>query len=79
MLSNMGVREVIKTIRDKKGWTPSELARQSGVSKQMINHWQQHGASHASIKHLIKLQECSGLTVSQFWKLLKDEHGGLDE
>jgi transcriptional regulator with XRE-family HTH domain len=75
----MGVKDVIKIIREKTGWTPSELARASGISKQMIHHWQKHGASHASIKHLIKLQEVSGLSVAQFWKLLKDEHGALDE
>lgn len=74
----MGVQKIIKTIRDKTGWGPSELARASGISKQMINHWQKHGASHASIRHLIKLQEVSGLSVAQFWKLLKDESDALD-
>ena len=28
---------------------------------------------------LIKLQEASGLGVTQFWKLLKDEHHEIDE
>ncbi len=67
----MGVKQIIETIRNKKDWRPADLARATGISKQMINHWQRHGARSVAIKHLVALKRASGMTWAQVGKMLE--------
>jgi transcriptional regulator with XRE-family HTH domain len=69
----MGVKALIKAIMDEKGWTAHKLARESGVSKQMISHWTRYGASSVAIRHLIALKHASGFSWSRIGEILSDE------
>lgn len=72
MLSDMGVKKIIERIRTEKDWRPTDLARATGISKQMIFHWQKFGATSIAIKHLVALKRASGLTWNQIGKMLED-------
>lgn len=71
----MGVKKIIERIRTEKNWRPADLSRATGISKQMINHWQRYGAQSVAIKHLVALKRASGLSWSQLGKMLEE----LDE
>lgn len=68
----MGVKRLIETIRTAKDWKPADLSRATGISKQMINHWQKHGASSVAIKHLVALKRASGLSWAKVGKMLEE-------
>lgn len=68
----MGVKRIIETIRKEKEWRPADLSRATGISKQMINHWQKHGATSVAIKHLVALKKASGMSWSQLGKMLEE-------
>ena len=77
-LWNMPVKKLIKTILSEKQWTAYRLGQETGISKQMISHWTRYGASSIAIRHLLALQRASGMSVSQFWKLLESEYSTDD-
>lgn len=72
MVSDMGVKRLIETIRTAKEWRPADLSRATGISKQMINHWQKHGATSVAIKHLVALKRVSGLSWAKIGKMLEE-------
>lgn len=69
----MGVKALIKQILERKEWTAHRLAKESGISKQMISHWTRHGATSVAIRHLVALKECSGLSWSKVGEILAGE------
>lgn len=48
------VEERIYTIREKSGYTQEELAKKLGVSRSLVNNWE-NGYANISLKQLIKL------------------------
>jgi DNA-binding Xre family transcriptional regulator len=76
---NMTVKSTIKKILDARKISRYQLAKELEITPQALEYMLQNNSRGVRVSVLIKLQEVSGLTVSQFWKLLKDEHGALDE
>jgi|688.fasta_scaffold147979_3 DNA-binding Xre family transcriptional regulator len=72
---NMTVKTTIKKILDARKISRYQLAKELGITPQALEYMLQNNSRGVRVSVLIKLQEVSGLTVSQFWKLLKDEHG----
>lgn len=75
----MTVKRTIKKILDNRGITRYRLAKELGINTQALDYMLKSDSKAVKLSTLIKLQEISGLTVSQFWKLLAEEHGELDE
>lgn len=67
----MGVKKLIETILKEKGWTAHRLAKESGVSKQMLSLWTRKGASSVAIRHLVGVKKASGLSWSKIGKMLE--------
>jgi len=67
----MSVRDLIKTILERKQWSANRLAKESGVSKQMVSLWTRKGASSVVIKHLVAIKRASGLSWSAIGKMLE--------
>jgi transcriptional regulator with XRE-family HTH domain len=67
----MGVKELIKTILERKQWSANRLARESGVSKQMLSLWTRKGASSVVIRHLVAIKKASGMSWSAIGKMLE--------
>ncbi|MCS7224031.1 MAG: XRE family transcriptional regulator [Armatimonadetes bacterium] len=57
-MSGIGVR--IKALREKMGWTQTELAKRSQIDRSLISQWE-HGKQDPSAKHLFKLARAFGL------------------
>lgn len=64
--------QLIKTIRKKKGWTAYRMSRELEISQTSLNHYEGQPPSNRE-KLLVKLQEVSGLSVADFWDMLKKE------
>ena len=56
------IGENIRQLRNQKGWTQVELAKQVGVRQTQINNYE-HGASAPSIPVLKKLSELFGVSI----------------
>lgn len=69
----MGVKTLIKTILEAKGWTAAQLSKETGISKQMISHWTRHGGSSVVIRHLVALKKASGWSWSRIGEVLSGE------
>lgn len=74
----MGVKKIIETILKEKGWTANRLARESGVSKQMLSLWTRKGASSVAIRHLVGIKKASGLSWSKIGKMLEQVDSDTD-
>lgn len=74
----MTVKRTIKKILDNRGITRYRLAKELGINTQALDYMLKSDSKAVKLSTLIKLQEISGLTVSQFWKLLTDEHTDID-
>lgn len=74
----MTVKRTIKKILDNRGITRYRLAKELGINTQALDYMLKSDSKAVKVSTLIKLQEISGLTVSQFWKLLTDEHTDID-
>jgi DNA-binding Xre family transcriptional regulator len=75
----MTVKKIIKKVLDGRDITRYRLAKEVGITPQAMDHMLKTDAKGVRVSVLIKLQEVSGLSVAHFWKLLRDEHGELDE
>jgi plasmid maintenance system antidote protein VapI len=73
------MRIVIDNILKRTGMTRYRLAQSMGVSTQALDHMFKTNSQAVRIRVLIRLQEVSGFSVTQFWQMLKDEHVGLDD
>jgi len=76
---NMTVKSTIKKILDARKISRYQLAKELGITPQALEYMLQNNSRGVRVSVLIKLQEVSGLSVAHFWKLLRDEHGELDE
>jgi len=74
----MTVKKIIKKVLDSRGITRYRLAKELGINTQALDYMLTNDSKAVRVGVLVKLQEVSGLTVSQFWKLLKDEHSEVD-
>lgn len=74
----MTVKRTIKKILDNRGITRYRLAKELGINTQALDYMLKTDSKAVKVSTLIKLQEISGLTVSQFWRLLTEEHS-LDD
>jgi DNA-binding Xre family transcriptional regulator len=70
----MTVKKTIKKILDARGITRYRLAKELGITTQALDYMLKSDSKAVKLSTLIKLQEVSELSVSQFWKLLTDEH-----
>lgn len=64
--------QLFETIKKNKKWSNYRLAKELGIPQTSLNHYMNQPASTRE-KMLIKLQEVSGLSVDDFWVLLKKE------
>jgi transcriptional regulator with XRE-family HTH domain len=65
------MKQLIKTILEQKQWTAYRLAKESGVSKQMISLWTRKGASSLAIRHLVGVKNASGMSWSKIGQMLE--------
>ena len=70
----MGVRKLLDTVLENQGWTRYRLAKALGISTQAMDHLYHKDAKAIRLSVLIRLQGASGYSVTEFWKLLKEEH-----
>jgi DNA-binding Xre family transcriptional regulator len=75
----MTVKRIIKKVLDARGITRYKLAKELGITTQALDYMIKSDTKGVRVAVLIKLQECSSLSVSQFWKLLREEHPEVDE
>lgn len=64
--------QLFETIKKNKKWSNYRLAKELGIPQTSLNHYMNQPASTRE-KMLVKLQEVSGLSVEDFWGLLKKE------
>ena len=77
--TDMTVKRIIKKVLDSRGITRYKLAKELGITTQALDYMIKSDTRGVRVAVLIKLQEASGLSVAQFWKLLRDEHPEVDE
>lgn len=70
----MTVKKTIKKVLDNRGITRYRLAKELGINTQALDYMIKGDSKAIKVSTLIRLQEVSGLSVSQFWKLLTEEH-----
>lgn len=75
----MTVKKTIKKILDNRGITRYRLAKELGINTQALDYMLKSDSKAVKVSTLIRLQEISGLSVSQFWRLLTEEHSDLDD
>jgi transcriptional regulator with XRE-family HTH domain len=71
MASNVNV-EIIKSIKKSLGWTSYKMAAELGITPTQLAHYEKLPISTRELM-LVRLQELSGLSVSEFWSRLKVE------
>jgi plasmid maintenance system antidote protein VapI len=71
----MAVKKLLDTVLENQGWTRYRLAKELGISTQAMDHLYHKDAKAMRLAVLIRLQEASGYSVTEFWKLLKEDHG----
>jgi len=64
--------QIIEKIRNRKKWSMYEMAKQLGISQTSLKHYVAYPPGNRE-KILINLQEISGLSVEDFWEMLKKE------
>lgn len=64
--------QLFEKIKRKLGWSSYKMSRELGISQTSLNHYVAHPPTNRE-KLLIKLQELSGLSVDEFWKMFKKE------
>lgn len=70
----MTVKTIIKKVLDTRGITRYRLSKELGISTQALDYMLSSDSKAVRIAVLIKLQRSSGMSVSQFWKLLESEY-----
>lgn len=66
------IMEIYKSIRKSKGWTPYKMAKALRISQTQLSHYEKMPISQREML-LVRMQELSGLTLSEFWEVLKEE------
>lgn len=64
--------DLYEKIRKSKGYTHYELAKALGISQTQLSHYTEKPISTRELL-IVALQELSGLSVSDFWDILKKE------
>ena len=62
--------ETFRIIREKLGWNKYTMDKNLGISQKKLNYCEKKAAT-VNHKLLIKLQELSGMSVQEFWNLVK--------
>ena len=68
----------IAAARGNANLTQKQLAAKLGVSNSSVVEWE-NGKREIPLRHLIKLAELSGLSISDIFVPLKSENIGLDD
>lgn len=67
----MGAGEIIKMLREEKGWSQNRLSKESGVPQSSISYYEL-GEREISISYAVRLAEALGCDVLQIiWEELK--------
>jgi DNA-binding Xre family transcriptional regulator len=74
----MTMKTIIKKILDNRGITRYRLCKEIGISTQAMDYMLASDSKAVRLTVLIKLQRSSGMSVSQFWKLLESEYSSDD-
>ena len=64
--------QLFKTIKKKKGWTSYKMSKELGISQTSLNHYEDQPPSNRE-RLLVKLQEISGMSITEFWELMAKE------
>lgn len=62
----MTVKSVIKKILQTTGWSQYRLAKEAGISRQMVSKWCSKGGESIRLDQLTAIKRASGIT----WKAL---------
>lgn len=64
--------DIFKKVRKSKGWKPYKMAKELRIGQTSLSHYEKQPVSMREML-LVRLQELSGLSVEEFWDLLKEE------
>ena len=64
--------QMFETIREKLGWSKYKLAKELGVTPSHYSYLSTK-AKTAQTEILVRLQEISGLSGDEFWKIVRKE------
>lgn len=69
----MIVKTVIKNILQATGWTQYRLAKEAGISRQMVSKWVSKGGESIRLEQLTALRRASGLSWKALGELIERE------
>jgi len=58
-----GLKEKVKELRKRKGWTQEDLARELGITLSTVQRWEKHGANPSRLprREITRLFQEAGL------------------
>ena len=71
-MTSLTYMDIFKKIKKLKGWNDYKMAQKLGIPQSSLKHYALKPVSTRE-KLLINLQEISGMSVDEFWNLLKHE------
>lgn len=69
----MIVKTVIKKILQTTGWSQYRLAKEAGISKQMISKWCAKGGESIRLDQLVAIRKASKLTWKAMGEMIEQE------
>jgi len=70
-MRNMNFSERLKSEREKKGWSQTDLAEKIHVSRQSVSKWET-GKNYPSIEVIIDLSDLFGITIDELLRSDED-------
>ena len=62
----------IRRLREERGWSMSRLAREAGVTRRAVSHWERDGVANMRLGCAIRVAEALGVSV---YDLVEGERG----
>ena len=62
----MAIGDLVKKLREKKGWTLDELAEKSGISRRHLQSIEYHNRHNLTLRTIRRLAQAFGVKVEKF-------------
>jgi transcriptional regulator with XRE-family HTH domain len=72
----MNVKQILKNIKERLGVSSYELAKLTGISAQVLSHWERNDAKTVKLELLAKLRKGAKMDWKQLGKMIDEEFEG---
>ena len=71
-MANAGFVDIYKRVRKSKAWNEYQMSKSLRINQTQLRHYEGNPISTREIL-LVKLHELSGMSLQEFWEMLKEE------